>query len=172
VIATQEIQLSELHNRVLEIDVSEHGSVVYHLIDGRLTALPEEWDRPRWNSETWRRGSWTTVLGLPGVKAWGAYKGNQLVGFAVYRPNLTDTMAQLAALFVSKDQRRQGIAARLVEVASHQARTDGHTQLYVSATPSQSAVNFYQHQGFVPAPEANQELFELEPEDIHMVKQL
>jgi hypothetical protein len=44
--------------------------------------------------------------------------------------------------------------------------------LYVSATPSESAVGFYTGQGFRPTEEVNEELFELEPEDIHMIKPL
>lgn len=111
-------------------------------------------------------------LSLPGVKTWGAFENNRLVGFALYRPHLTETIAQLAALFVSKDYRRQGIAIKLSDAVSRQAKLDGHTKLYVSATPSESAVNFYQRQGFVPTQETNPELFNLEPEDIHMVKEL
>jgi GNAT superfamily N-acetyltransferase len=94
------------------------------------------------------------------------------VGLIVYRPNLTADTAQLAALFVSKDHRRQGIAARLTGEVSRLAHQDGHARLYVSATPSESAVNFYQRQGFSPTQETNPELYALEPEDIHMVKKL
>jgi GNAT superfamily N-acetyltransferase len=94
------------------------------------------------------------------------------VGLIVYRPHLTADTAQLVALFISKDHRRQGIAARLTGEVSGQAKRDGYARLYVSATPSESAVNFYQEQGFVPTRETNAELYELEPEDIHMVKEL
>jgi hypothetical protein len=42
--------------------------------------------------------------------------------------------------------------------------------MYVSAVPSESAVGFYQSQGFEPTDTPIPTLFELEPEDIHMVK--
>jgi N-acetylglutamate synthase-like GNAT family acetyltransferase len=58
----------------------------------------------------------------------------------------------------------------LVEEAIAQARRDGAERLYVSATPSESAVGFYLEQGFAPVKEPLPELYELEPEDIHMVK--
>jgi ribosomal protein S18 acetylase RimI-like enzyme len=166
------MSLAELPKRILEIDISEHGAVVYYWINGELKALPEEWDRPQWTTESMRQGSWITVLNMLGVKAWGAFDNDRLVGVVVYRPRLSEKMAQLAALFVSKDYRRQWIAERLTRAVSHQAQLDGHVQLYVSATPSESAVNFYSRQGFVPTEEANAELYALEPDDIHMVKEL
>jgi GNAT superfamily N-acetyltransferase len=172
VITYREMAPAELPGRAAEIDVSEHGTVVYTWIDGELRAVPEAWDRPRWTAETWQQEKWSTVLSLAGVRVWGAFHQEQLVGLVVYRPRLITGMAQLAALFVSKDYRRQGIAARLAGEVGRQAKRDGHARLYVSATPSESAVCFYQGQGFVPTQDTNAELYELEPEDIHMVKEL
>ena len=41
--------------------------------------------------------------------------------------------------------------------------------VYVSATPSESAVGFYKSLGFTLIAEPLPELFALEPEDIHMI---
>jgi hypothetical protein len=41
-------------------------------------------------------------------------------------------------------------------------------RLYISATPSENTVNFYLRQGCVLARQIDPELFELEPEDIHL----
>lgn len=172
-ITYRETPLDVLLPRLPEIDVSEHGTVVYDWIDGQLKPVPETWRRPPWTAETSRQESWTRLLETPGIRAWGAFDDQgRLVGTAVYRPRLTAEMAQLVALFVSQDCRRRGIAARLTDEVVHQARQDGHTQLYVSATPSESAVGFYRAQGFAPTQEAHPELYTLEPDDIHMVKQL
>jgi hypothetical protein len=40
--------------------------------------------------------------------------------------------------------------------------------MYISATPSENTVNFYQYLGCVLTEEVDAELFELEPEDIHL----
>ena len=48
----------------------------------------------------------------------------------------------------------------------------GADQLYVSAVPSESAVGFYRSQGFRLADEVHPDLYELEPDDIHMIKEL
>jgi hypothetical protein len=45
-------------------------------------------------------------------------------------------------------------------------------RMYVSATPSESAVGFYLRHGFTPVADPLPELFELEPEDIHMARRL
>jgi ribosomal protein S18 acetylase RimI-like enzyme len=90
----------------------------------------------------------------------------------VYRPHLTETMAQLVFLHVSHGYRRQGIATRLTAEGTQLARSDGAEQLYVSATPSKSAVGFYRSQGFRLVDKPHPELYALEPEDIHMFMQL
>jgi GNAT superfamily N-acetyltransferase len=173
-IAYQEISLSELKNRIAEIDVSEHGSVVYYWIENEVKPVPEEWERPKKPAAAWQSDSWNSILECPGVRAWGAIDlaSNQLVAVVVYRPHLTEDMAQLAALFTDKEYRRKGIAARLTQELIRQAVEDGHSRMYVSATPSESAVNFYRSQGFVPTKEVHPELYALEPEDIHMIKKL
>lgn len=45
-------------------------------------------------------------------------------------------------------------------------------ELYVSATPSGSAVSFYQRAGFDVTDEPMEELLVLEPEDIHVPRPL
>jgi hypothetical protein len=52
------------------------------------------------------------------------------------------------------------------------AKDDGAREIYVSATPSESAMGFYMSQGFRPADNVNEELYKQEPEDIHMRKAL
>ena len=102
----------------------------------------------------------------------GAFDGDLLVGIAGLCYNLTETMAQLTTMFVSNDYRRQGIATRLAAEIFRLAREGGATGLYVSATPSESAVGFYRSHGFRLAKKVNKELYALEPEDIHMIKRL
>jgi ribosomal protein S18 acetylase RimI-like enzyme len=172
-IAVRPLGIEQLSD-VYDIDMREHGDIVYRAVDGRLHATDEAWDRPVRTRETWDRhiAEWTEML-QAGGSAWGAYNAEQrLVGIIVLRLHLTDTAAQLAALFVSRDYRRSGIARRLTETLLAAARASGARQVYVSATPSRSAVGFYQSQGFRPADEVHPELFAREPDDIHMILDL
>ena len=158
---------------VYGIDMTEDGDVVYQVIEKRLVAVAEEWHRPPRNTETWDPfiEEWKDMLGGGGA-AWGAFYAGSLVGIAVLRARLTEDTDQLAALFVSREYRRTGVARRLVADVVDRARTSGAQALYVSATPSRSAVGFYLSQGFRLADEVNAELFAREPEDIHLVRSL
>ena len=78
----------------------------------------------------------------------------------------------MVSLHVSRDYRRRGIAAQLIQELIRLAQENGARRLYVSATPSESAVGFYMSEGFVPTKHVNKELFDLEPEDIHMMRAL
>jgi ribosomal protein S18 acetylase RimI-like enzyme len=73
-------------------------------------------------------------------------------------------------LHVSRQARRQGVARRLTDEVVRLAREGGARELYVSATPSESAVGFYLRQGFRPTTRVDEVLYRLEPEDIHMVR--
>jgi GNAT superfamily N-acetyltransferase len=158
--------------RVTEIDPSEHITQIYRLVDGQLEPEAHDWHRPRWDAEQWQEllATWTETL-KPDL--WlGASAGEEMAGLASLRYELAPGLAQLTLLYVSQPYRRQGVAHRLVQEVVALAEGHGATALYVSAIPSQSAVNFYLRQGFAPTTTPNPKMFALEPEDIHMVRRL
>jgi hypothetical protein len=61
------------------------------------------------------------------------------------------------------------LGKRLFDLAADEARRRGARTMYISATPSENTVNFYMRRGSVIAGEPDPELFEFEPEDIHLV---
>jgi N-acetylglutamate synthase-like GNAT family acetyltransferase len=71
-------------------------------------------------------------------------------------------------LHVSRSVRGKGLGRILFEKAAMRARKLGAERLYVSATPSENTVDFYQHLGCKVTDEVDAGLFELEPEDIHL----
>jgi len=176
-IKIREMDRSEI-GRIAEIDRSEHVTTGYVYEGGKLRAERVDWRVPRWPmdgdgfSVRAHMEGITPILEDGGVML-GAFDGRgQLVGFAVLRYRLAERMAQLDALFVSRPYRRQGIATRLTSWVARLAKADGAAELYVSATPSESAVGFYLSQGFRLADEVNEELYALEPEDVHMIRRL
>jgi GNAT superfamily N-acetyltransferase len=102
----------------------------------------------------------------------GAFDGNRLAGFAIYEPFLSDGLANFAALYVSRPDRRKGIARELTHEVARLARADGALGLYVSATPTRGTVDFYSSQGFKALVEPDERMLALEPDDIHMVREL
>ena len=87
-------------------------------------------------------------------------------------PHLRPGMAQLAFLHVSAASRASGIGRRLSDEMDRIARDAGDTRIAVSATPSENTVRFYGRRGYELLAQALPELYELEPEDVHMGKAL
>lgn len=165
--------LDDDYAKVYQIDVSETGDTVHKWTLDGIVPVKLDWRRPRWdrarceaNISEWRQ------VAAAGGSVLGAFDGARLVGEAVLVPRLTERMAQLSSLHMSEGYRRHGISRRLVQEIIRLARESGAKQLYVSATPSVSALGFYRSMGFVPTDEPHPALFELEPEDIHMIMDL
>jgi len=168
---------SEL-GRIGEIDRSEHVTQEYSYRRGSLEARSVDIRVPTWSrfgdhehSVQGRVNAWQPILDRGGTLV-GAFDRDTLVGFAIYRPDLAEGLANLSALHVSKNHRRKGIASLLTEEVARLARADGARCLYVSATPSGPTVEFYRSHGFNPTDEPNEELFALEPDDFHMILRL
>jgi len=71
--------------------------------------------------------------------------------------------------YVDADQQGKGIGAKLMQAAKGSAKQLGAKQLYISATPSQRTVDFYIKHGAQPLSAPDQQLWKLEPEDIHLL---
>ena len=164
--------------RVGEVDRSEHVTTGYVFRNGVLETQVVDWQVPRWSddpstgfSAESRIDGWKPILDKGGILL-GALDGPKLAGFALMLPELSEGVAQLAGLYVDREYRRLGVAVRLVTEVERLARGAGAGRLYVSAIPSGSAVGFYLKHGFSPTTEVNEELYALEPDDIHMIKDL
>lgn len=71
--------------------------------------------------------------------------------------------------YVDADQQGQGIGSKLMQAAKESAKQLGAKQLYISATPSRRTVDFYIKHGAEPLSAPDQQLWQLEPEDIHLL---
>ena len=157
---------------IWQIDRSEVIENVYYLRDGKLVLEPEHYDM-----QGWPPGE--VELYTPhlldcydrGGTFWGAFENDTLIGVSILESKFIgfeqDTM-QLKFLHVSRDYRKRGIASALFRAAVEKAKALGAKKLYISATPSEHTVNYYMRLGCVLAKEIDPQLFELEPEDIHL----
>jgi len=177
VITIRHMASSEL-DRIAEIDRSEHVTQEYSYRSGSLEERNVDVRVPTWfrsgNHEHSVQGNvnaWQPILDRGGTLV-GAFDGDILVGFAIYQSHLEEGMANFSVLHVSRNYRRRGIGSLLAGEVARLARADGARRLYVSATPSGSAVEFYRSHGFEPTDEQNEALFALEPHDIHMILDL
>ncbi|MGI6206698.1 MAG: GNAT family N-acetyltransferase [Anaerolineae bacterium] len=159
-----------------DLDRSEEITLGYRVEEGRLIAEPVDRKRSRWDEGQVARFRLRVLEQLErGGQAVGAFDGDRLVGFAVlgycFRGPNRDYL-HLDLLHVSRPYRRMGVATRLMEQIESLARERGARRLYISATPSQSAVGFYFSRGARLAPEPDPELHALEPHDIPLMIEL
>lgn len=162
--------------RLADIDRSEVVKTLYKVRDGALVALDHGCRVPPWSGEALAEmTAFARDRFEAGGEGWAAFAGGRLVGVAVlgHAPVRGDPRElQLALLYVSRAYRRRGVAGRLFDVLREAALRRGARRLYVSATPSDSAVGFYLSRGARLAAPVDAALFALEPEDVHLVVDL
>lgn len=164
--------------RVADIDRTEPIDALYVQHGDRLELVPGDWSAPPWDphgagehSVAAQREALERLV-ESGATALGVFDDDRLAGVGVVLPHLRPGIAQLAYLHVSNGYRRRGIGGRLSDELELIARDAGDTSMVVSATPSLNTVRFYERRGFQLMAEPLPELYELEPEDVHMLKSL
>lgn len=157
---------------VWTIDRREHITSFYRVVDGGLQLEAHEVDVPGWPPDDVSK---TTPLLHQmfdrGARFFAAFDGEQLAGASVLdtlpRGERGDLL-QLEFMQVGRDYRGRGLGSRLFEQARGAARELGARRLYISATPSENTIRFYQGRGATVLAVPDPELFALEPEDIHL----
>ncbi|MFH0816591.1 MAG: GNAT family N-acetyltransferase [Methanobacteriota archaeon] len=159
--------------RIRDIDRTEDVRALHRSVGGRLVKESKRIDVQQWTeAQCASHIAWQEYELSHGGVLLGAFEGEEFLGLAVLgnRPVGGDPKtAQLVFLHVSRAQRRKGVASALVAECVRQARMRSRKRLYISATPSESAVGFYLSKGARLAEKPDPGLFAKEPEDIHMI---
>jgi len=163
-------------DKLQEIDRSEHIDLIYEMNDGQITEITTNHECPNWDENVLFEIQERYLYELHhGGTAVGAYEQDKLVGFGVlahkFRGKNKDRL-QIDLMYVSRNYRRQGIATRIIDELIKEARKRGAKQLYISSTETNSAVSFYKSKGSQITEEIDEELFNKEPKDIHMIVEL
>jgi GNAT superfamily N-acetyltransferase len=162
--------------RIRQIDRTESVHTLYRVIGGRMMK-----ERKHIEVQPWAAAhcdahiAWQEYELSEGGVLLGAFEGEEFLGLAVLgnRPVGGDPRtAQLVFLHVSRPHRRKGAATALLAEAIRQARMRNRKRLYISATPSESAVGFYMSKGARLAEKPDPGLFAKEPDDVHMVLEI
>lgn len=157
---------------IWHIDRSELVEAVYLIVDGRLVLKPERHEPHGWPAGVPEQATAALESCLDrGGWLGGLYHGDVLVGVVALDSRFigqTGDMLQMSFLHVGRPYRDRGLGRQLFLAAAEQARSRGARRMYVSATPSEHTVNFYLGLGCVVAAAPNPDLFDLEPEDIHL----
>jgi ribosomal protein S18 acetylase RimI-like enzyme len=164
--------------RVAEIDRSERIDLIYEQRGTKLLERRGSWSSPAWDPHGDHEHSVAEQRRAlehdvdEGGTVLGAFSEERLVGIGAVVPHLRPELAQLAFLHVSEAFRARGIQRRLSDELDHIGRDAGAVQMVVSATPSENTVRFYLGRGYELMALALPELYEREPEDIHMAEAL
>lgn len=160
---------------IASIDRSEHVDTMWSVDDGVLSSENVAIDVPRWDLQSASSHSVPALvedlrpLLDRGAVLLAAYVNDEVAGVAIVEERFEDDIAWLAFLHVSRPFRRRGIGAALWNGAVGRARDAGARSMYVSATPSGSAIGFYVSQGCAVVTHPNPDLLAKEPDDIHLL---
>ena len=160
---------------IREIDRSEHIDMQYTVTDGRLRSERVEFEVPPWEPEghgdhsSARRITEFRPIVENGATLLGAFIDDLSAGIAIVDPLFEERTAWFAFLHVSRAYRRRGVASALWAAGAQIVAAADATSIYVSATPSGSAVGFYTSRGCRLAAAPHPALFAKEPEDIHLI---
>ena len=161
-----------------DIDRTERIESIYVQLGSHLEEREGDFSAPPWPVEgeseysvAAQRTECERYLNAGGIGQ-VAFAHERLVGIALMKPHVRPGVAQLAYLHVSAGHRARGVGGQLSDELEALARAGGDGSMVVSATPSVNTVSFYLRRGFEPMAEPLPELYELEPDDVHLMKQL
>ncbi|MFC3745371.1 GNAT family N-acetyltransferase [Paenibacillus sp. GCM10012306] len=162
--------------KIRDIDRSETIELTYRYRDGALEELKTPHECPNWMEDHHQEiiSRYEYELAHGGV-AFGAFDGSKLVGFGVLAHKVRGrehNQLQIDLMYVTREYRRRGIGRQIFAALSKAAIEKGAEYLYISSTETESAVKFYSSFGSSIASEVDEELFNKEPDDIHMLKKL
>ncbi|KRE29461.1 GNAT family N-acetyltransferase [Paenibacillus sp. Soil522] len=162
--------------KIRDIDRTETIELIYKCKDGVLEEIKAGHECPNWKEDNYQEiiSRYEDEL-TNGGTAYGAFDGDKLVGFGVLAHKFRgseNNQLQIDLMYVTRNYRRQGIGRQIMDLLSKVAIEKGAKYLYISSTETESAVKFYSSCGSTLTSEIDEELFEKEPYDIHMLKKL
>jgi len=168
---TRKLSRAEIQN-FSQIDRRETIGAIYYMRNGALVLEKEHHEVPDWSvSEKQKRIEGLQKVFDEGGTFFAAFEGEVLIGMSVLDHNPVRSGNQrlnLEGLWVSHKLRGKGFGKALFQLVIKEAKERNAKALYVSATPSENTVHFYQRLGCRRAVPIDPYLYEKEPEDIHL----
>ena len=167
----RELEREEI-SEVWSIDRAEVVERAYYREGDQLVLKPAYFDIQGWPpGEPEHYGPILLDCFERGGTFYGAFDGERLIGATVLESRFIGRekdQLQVKFLHVSRRYRQAGLGRTLFERVVVRARELGARRLYVSSTPSENTVRFYLRLGFRVTDDVDADLFDLEPEDIHL----
>lgn len=159
--------------RILEIDATNYIKNVWRFDENtqEYKLIEINWtDTELPNGFEWHLKRLRETLENNGT-AIGCFKEGVLIGYGTVDRELIgkkERYAFLDQLFVSNNQRGQGIGKTLFLMCGERAKQYGAQKLFLCAGSAENTIAFYKKLGCVPAAERNERLYEEDPRDIQL----
>ena len=167
----REIRREEI-KEIRELDRCEIVEQIYYYQNGNIVLKDEYYEIKGWIPEELEEHiKDLSDLYDQGGFFIGAFINHKLVGIIALGCEFIGSrkdQLQMVFLHVDHNYRDKGLGTKLMNFVIKKAKKLGAKKLYISATPSKHTVDFYMGLGCKLASEINQELFQLEPDDIHL----
>jgi GNAT superfamily N-acetyltransferase len=157
---------------IRKIDRAEKILESYVYRDGQLALVPDDRMVSGFDAAELRMliERQTALMAAGGIVV-GAFEQGELIGIASIERKRSGTLLQyckMDILYTSRLYRGKHIGIQLLDIIKKIALDFGAQKLYISATPTKYTVDFYLSQGASLTTELDEELFALEPDDIHL----
>lgn len=158
-----------------DIDRSDYSNDVYVMRNGELICEKIEFNHKGFSPETIQEKieKFSNMLLNGNHIFFGAYDGQTLIGIAGFEVKFRGknmNMFDFGPLWIDRNSRQLGIGRELLNISASKAKELGAKKLYISATPVKNTVDFYLKMGCKVTDDIDIELFQEEPDDIHMEK--
>ena len=170
-IIIRNMEKNEIDN-IRKIDRSEIINHVYYFENDKLILKEEFYDIKGWNPNEIDSiiNNLYSLYECNGY-LYGAFKNSNLIGIIALESRFigkNEDQLQLVFLHIDQKYRDKGLGHLLMDKAKLKAKELGAKKLYISATPSEHTIGFYLSLNCKLASDVNPELYQLEPEDIHL----
>ncbi|PTS95802.1 N-acetyltransferase [Pedobacter sp. HMWF019] len=172
----QRIRYRELAEKELyllaRIDRSEKIFTSYQYRDGELVLIDTSISAGRFNPLELEEmiKNQRELINAEG-KVIGAFENKKIIGAASVdrrKRGRNKDYCKMDILYVSKNFRANKVGQMLLQKCKGIAKEFGASKLYISATPTKGTVDFYLNNSAVLVEELDEELFKIEPDDIHL----
>ncbi len=157
---------------IRNIDRSEIINQFYYYQNDKIMSKKKYYNISGWNPNSIERNI-NNLYDLydHGGSFFGLFQEERIVGVVALECKFigsNNDQLQVVFLHIDKNYRKKGYGKILMNKTKERAKELGAKKLYISATPSKNTVDFYMHLGCKLASEINPELYQLEPDDIHL----
>ena len=157
---------------IKNIDRSEIISQIYYYNNSKLILKDEYHNVKGWKPNTIEQDIYKLYdLYDRGGSFFGLFHNGRIVGVIALECKFigsNNDQLQVVFLHIGKHYRKKGYGKILMNKVKERAKELGANKLYISATPSKNTVDFYMYLGCKLASEINADLYQLEPDDIHL----